>query len=258
MLELGLSGWIIVAVAALIVGVSKTGVPGIGILAVVLLVFAVPEAGQSVGLLLPILITGDVIAVAYYRRHANWSHLWRLLPPAAVGILAGYGFALWLGQVDKGALLRPIIGGIVLGILAVKRWWDWRARRVTAPDGRPPVPDHLAVALVIGALAGVTTMLANAAGPLLIIYLLAMRLDKHAFIGTAAWYFLLLNTFKVPFMAHLGWISLGSLAVNLVAIPMVVAGAAAGIYIFKRIPQKVFALVVELLAAAAAVKLVVG
>lgn len=257
MLELSTAGWALVAIAALVVGISKTGVPGIGILAVVVLVFAVgaENAKKSVGLLLPALICGDIIAVAWYRRHAQWKHLLRLLPPAALGIVAGFLLALWLKQINQDQQLGRIIGAIVLAMLILKRWWDWRGQRA---GGEPPVPDHISIALVIGALAGVTTMLANAAGPLLIIYLLAMRLDKHAFIGTAAWYFLLLNVFKVPFMSYLGWITLDSLKVNLIMLPMIVAGAAAGIYIFRKIPQRVFAITVEVLAALAAIKLVIG
>jgi len=256
-MDFTVGGWLLVALVALVVGINKTGVPGIGILAVVLLVFAVgaDKAKQSVGLLLPALICGDVIAVAWYRRHAQWKHLARLLPPAGIGIVVGFLLALWLKRSGQDQQLGRIIGAIVLTMLGIKRWWDWRARR---RGGEPPVPRHVAVALVIGGLAGVTTMLANAAGPLLIIYLLAMRLDKHAFIGTAAWYFLMLNLFKVPFMAYLGWITLASLKVNLVMVPAILAGTAAGLYIFRRIPQRVFALTVEVLAAAAAVKLLIG
>ncbi len=256
-MDLTAIGWVLVAGAALVVGISKTGVPGIGILAVVLLVFAVgaDQAKQSVGLLLPALICGDLIAVAWYRRHAEWKHLVRLLPPAGVGIVAGYLLALWLGRIGQDQHLGRIIGAIVLTLLAIKRWWDWRGRRA---GGEPPVPRHPSVAIVIGTLAGVTTMLANAAGPLLIIYLLAMRLDKHAFIGTAAWYFLMLNLFKVPFMVGLGWITAESLKVNLLMAPGILVGAVAGIYIFRWIPQRVFAATVEVLAAAAAVKLLIG
>ncbi|MCG3179447.1 MAG: hypothetical protein BIFFINMI_01782 [Phycisphaerae bacterium] len=256
--ELSVVGWALIALAAVVVGVSKTGVPGIGILAVVLAATALPEGqkGASVGLLLPMLIIGDVIAVIWYRRHANWRLLFRLMPPAAVGIVAAWGLAHLLGQ-QRPHLLGPIIGGIVLAMLALNRWWQWRVDRLVrgGRDAADLVPHHWSFAVGVGAAAGVATMLSNAAGPLMVLYLLALRFDKHAFIGTAAWYFFLLNSFKVPFMLDLHWITFGSLKVDLLMAPVVAAGAAGGIVLFKKIPQQAFRVAVELLAAVGAAKL---
>ncbi len=241
--ELGLINYIIIAICAFMVGVSKTGIPGVGILVVPLLASAVP-AKASVGLLLPMLIFADIFAVAYYRRHAVWIHLIRLIPWAACGVVVGYFI---LGKVNN-EQLKPIIGAIILVLLILNYWWN-KNRDQTK------VPDNIFFAGFMGLLAGILTMLANAAGPIMIIYLLAMRLPKYEFIGTRAWYFIIMNCFKVPFSANLGLINPASLRLDLVMFPVIAIGALIGIFILNRIPQKVFNLIVQVLAACAAIKL---
>ena len=236
-------GWTVLAVGAMLFGLTKTGIPGISILAVVLMA-SVMDPKQSVGLVLPLLITGDIFTVIYYRRHAVWRHLLRLMPSALVGI--GIGFAL-LGQLE-GADLGPIVGGIVL-LLAVELGRSLRQSE--------RIPSHWSVAAGIGLLAGITTMFANAAGPLLVIYFTAMRFDKHKFIGTAAWYFLTLNCIKVPLFWHHDMITAESLRTDLCLVPAVLTGAVLGVVVLKRIPQRAFVVVVKVLAAAGATKLIV-
>jgi len=237
-------GWTVLAVGAMLFGLTKTGIPGISILAVVLMA-SVMDPKQSVGLVLPLLITGDIFTVIYYRRHAVWRHLLRLMPSALVGI--GIGFAL-LGQLE-GADLGPIVGGIVLLLLAVELGRSLRQSE--------RIPSHWSVAAGIGLLAGITTMFANAAGPLLVIYFTAMRFDKHKFIGTAAWYFLTLNCIKVPLFWHHDMITAESLRTDLCLVPAVLTGAVLGVVVLKRIPQRAFVVVVKVLAAAGATKLIV-
>ena len=235
-------GWLVAGGCALIVGLSKTGLPGMGILAVPLLATVIP-AKASTGALLPMLICGDVFAVACYRRHAVWPHLLPLLPSAAVGVVVG---ALTMNKIND-AQLRPALGAVVLAMLAMHQW---RSRRTDAP-----VPSGRTFAVVMGVLAGYMTMLANAAGPIMMVYLLAMRLPRHEFIGTGAWYFLLLNCFKVPFQIWVGNIGFGSFRFNLMLFPVIAVGAVLGIVLLKRIPEKQFNAVVQILTAAAAVKL---
>ncbi len=237
--------WSIMSVSAIMIGVSKTGIPGVGILSVTLVALAVPTK-HSTGLILPMLIFADLLAVAIYRRHAQWSHLVRLMPSAAVGVVIGF---LLLDLVND-QQLRPIIGGIVLTMLVLGYLRNRNASKLEPPK-------HWLFPMTMGVLAGVTTMMANAAGPIMVIYLAAMRLPKEQFIGTAAWYFLLLNCFKVPFSASLDLINPQSIQMNLVLLPMIVLGALLGFFVLKRLPQKGFAAVVQILAAVGAISLLI-
>jgi uncharacterized membrane protein YfcA len=239
--------WTILAMAAFLFGVSKTGIPGMGILGIPLVALVVP-ARASTGLILPMLIIGDCFAVGWYRRHAEWPHLFRLIPWAIAGVLIGYAL---LGRVND-AQLRPVIGAIILVVLGLGAW---RQRRLARKQADFIVPTHWSFCAVMGIAAGITTMMANAAGPIMIIYLLAMRLPKDAFIGTGAWYFLLVNCFKVPFSMNLGLITAESFQVNLMLAPAIAVGAVLGIVVIRRIPQEAFNWIAQILAAAAAVKL---
>lgn len=226
------------------VGLAKTGLPGLGTLVVPLFAMVLP-ARASTGALLPLLILGDAVAVVYYRRSAVWRHLLGLLPWAAAGIVAGY---FLMGRIDDG-IMRPALGALVLAMLGVSIWRDFAAR------GTVSVPTRWWFAAVMGLLAGTTTMVANAAGPVMMIYLLAMRLPKEEFIGTGAWFFFLVNWIKVPFSAGLGLITVPSLLLDAVLAGGVLAGAAAGILAARRIPQKAFHLAMLVLTAAAAVSM---
>jgi uncharacterized protein len=235
---------VLLAVASLLMGVSKTSVPGIFMLAIPLTALVIP-ARASTGFVLPLSILGDICAVAFYRRHANWSHLVRLIPSSLAGIILGY-FAL--GHVTD-RQLKPIIGAIILALLALDLWRDRAGGRT------PTVPHRTWVAATTGLLAGFTTMLANASGPIVTIYLLAMQFSKNEFVGTAAWYFLLLNLAKVPFSANLGLIDPASLRLNLVLAPVLLAGTLVGVTALRRIPQRLFNTVAQVLAGLAALRL---
>ncbi len=214
---------------ALLVGVSKTGIAGLGILFVVMFANVIP-AKQSSGFVLPLLICGDVVAVWAYRSHAKWAHVWRLMPWTAAGVLIGY-FAM--GRIDD-RQARVLIGAIILAMLAVHLWRQSRAKPGADED-------HGAwFAPMVGVLAGFTTLVANAAGPLMAIYLLAMRLPKMEFVGTGAVFFLLLNCFKVPFMVNLGLITTESFGFNLMLAPVVFLGAMMGRKLLPKMNQRLF------------------
>jgi len=237
--------WVLAALAAALIGFAKTGILGVGLLVVALMAWVFP-ARQSVGIVLPLLIVADLFAVIFYRRHANWKILARLLPFTAAGVVAGFFF---MGRIDSGQL-EPLIGILVLGMLALSVFLQLR-RSETVPRGLP-------FAAFIGVMAGFTSMMANAAGPLMTIYLVSMRAEKKEFVGTAAWFFAVVNLFKVPFSVGLGLITLESLRFDLLLLPGVVAGAVGGYLLLEVIPQKLFNVVVLVLAAATAVNLIVG
>ena len=236
--------WLIVSICALMIGLNKTAIPGLAILAIPLMAEVIP-ARASVGIVLPMLMFADLFAVGYYRRHAVWPYLLRIMPWTVGGVIVGY---LALGKVSD-QQLRPLIGTVILSMLGIKYWWDRKKREEAT------VPKQWWFAAGIGLVAGITTMMANAAGPLMIIYLLAMRLPKNEFLGTGAWYYLLLNWFKVPFSVNLGLINSQSLQFDLTFFPMIAIGALGGIAILKHIPERKFTSVVQILAVAAAVRL---
>ncbi len=238
--------WIVLVLSAFLVGVSKTGIPGLSILPVPLMAMVLP-ARVSVGALLPMLIFADIFAAGYYRRHAQWPHILRLMPPTLLGIIAGY---LAMGKVTD-QQLKPVIGVIVLFMLAVRIVND----RLKKPLDRTGPSAGLFFALFLGFFIGVTTMMANAAGPIMIIYLLAAGLPKTQFVGTAAWFFFIVNWVKVPFSAGLDLITAESLKLNVSLFPVIFIGAVTGIVLLKHIPQKLFKIIVLALATAAAIKL---
>lgn len=244
--------WVLAAVIALGIGMSKSGVAGLGILAAVLAPMLLEKEGARAasGFVLPMLIFADVAALLMFRRHANWPHLWKLFPWTAIGVVIGW---LTLGRIND-AQAKHLIGGIVLALIALHYGWKkWGAPKSGATDtAAEPV---LWLAAVAGLLAGFTTLVANAAGPVMIIYLFAMRLPKMEFLGTTAWFFALLNLFKVPFMIHLGLIGQTSFSTNLVLLPAVIAGAFAGRWLAQRMNQKVFEALAMTLTLAAGVKL---
>lgn len=235
--------WALAVVAALAIGLAKTGISGLGMLAVVIFANLMP-ARQASGFVLPMLVFADVVAVASYRQHAQWRYLWKLFPWTALGVVAGY-FAL--GRInDRQA--QVLIGIIVLSLLALHLIRRSRKTAGVAEHGWWYAP-------AVGVLAGFTTLVANAAGPLMVIYLLSMRLPKMEYMGTAAYYFLLMNLFKVPFMVNLGLINARSFSGNLVLLPAVIAGALLGRVILRRLDQKLFENLALGLAAVAGLRL---
>lgn len=242
MLEFSTAGWIIIGICAVMVGFSKTGIPGAGILVVPLIAQAMP-AMKSTGFLLPMLAMADIMAIIYWRRHVRWGHLVRLLPWTLLGVLIGYRLMYLLD--DRS--IMPVIGVLVLVLIGVTWWRDSRED--------PQVPTYWWFAGVMGILAGSSSMMANAAGPIMIIYLLAMKLEKKEFVGTSAWFFWILNLSKMPFSSKLGLIDRASLMSDLAMLPLIILGGLLGIYLVHRIPQKPFNLVVKVLASLAAILL---
>ena len=236
--------WIFAIVGALLVGVSKTGISGLGMLFVVLFAQIMP-AKQATGIVLPLLCFGDLIAVMSYRQHAQWRHVWRLMPWTAAGVVLGF---LAMTRVNE-SQARLLIGVIVLslvGLHVVRRWRGGQDEEGEHPWWFAPV---------IGVLAGFTTLVANAAGPLMVIYLLASRLPKMEYMGTVAVFFMIMNWFKVPFMVSLGLINAQSFLLNLWLAPAVFLGAWAGRAILKKMNQRVFENLALGLSAAAGLKL---
>ena len=240
--------WAMLVAAAIMIGINKTAIPGIGILPVVVLAAAF-EARLSTGLQLGMLAVTDIMAVIYFRRHADWRILLRLLPWALVGLAVGAGILRLIPPEDT-RTTRILIGALVLFLLVLGE-----VKKHLHPEA---IPAGGPFAAFFGILMGTTTQLANAAGPVSAIYFLSMKLPKEKYMGTTAWCFLILNWIKVPVFALEGRITAQSLLLDLCMLPALVLGAALGILIFKKMNQKVFELVVKILAAAASIKLLIG
>jgi len=221
--------WILAVVAASGIGISKSGFSGFGLIHIA--VFAeLFGPRDSLGILLPLLIVGDISAVAAFRRHARWDYVRRILPPALVGVVAGW----WLlGYLDGDAVKRTI--GTIILLLAFLQ-----AARMWKPDWFADIPHAPWFAWSLGLSAGLTTMLANGAGPIVAIYLVAVSLPKYEFVGTSAWFFLIVNVFKVPFSTGLGLIRPDTLMLNVLLAPSVVIGLLGGKKLVQYVPQKLF------------------
>ncbi|MCE5199653.1 MAG: sulfite exporter TauE/SafE family protein [Armatimonadota bacterium] len=256
-MDIQLWQWIYGAAAALLVGISKTGMPGAGILVVTILAMAF-GGWQATGIMTPMLIFGDVFAVLWYRQHAQWDKLVKLFPWVAAGMIAGM-ISLWLVGESKSTkdILGIVIGVMVLGMLAL--------HILKGRFGDKLTPQSKLGVLGTGAVAGFTTMVSNAAGPVMSIYLAGLKMPKRQFIGTLAWFFFIMNLSKVPVYAVLSrlhpakpMLTVHGLLIDLMLLPAILVGVFIGKWMLLRISQRTFETVVLLLAGAAAIKLIIS
>ncbi|WP_328535632.1 sulfite exporter TauE/SafE family protein [Streptomyces sp. NBC_00344] len=222
------------AAAATLVGFSKTAVSGANTISLAVFAAVLP-ARESTGVLLPVLIAGDVLAVLTYRRHAHWPTLWRLFPAVAVGVVIGTGFLFWADD----AVVRTSIGAILLLMACVTLWRRRVSGSVDEAAGAPTRRGRVK-ARSYGVLGGFTTMVANAGGPVMSLYLLSAGFRKLGFLGTSAWFFLIVNTAKVPFSVGLGLIDAKSLLLDAALVAFVIPGAIIGRLCVDRIDQLLF------------------
>lgn len=233
-------------ICAIMVGFTKTGLPTLGIFVAAIMATVFP-ARESVGMVTPILIAGDIIAILYYRKAVVWKHLLILLPWVLAGIGAGY---FVLGHIGNRPL-SVLIGILVLLLIALHLFKD----RLEQALNFAFTKSH-AFTGGLGILAGFTTMIGNAAGSIMSIYLLSKGMNKTAFVGTNAFFFFIVNVFKVPFTAHLGLITPQSVTLALWMIPAVAAGALGGFKLLPLIPQKYFQAIILILAALGGINLI--
>lgn len=238
--------WLLLACCAMLIGMSKVGVPGVSMFVVPTL--AIIFGGKaSTGILLPMLMLADLFGVGYYHRHAKWKYLVKLLPWAFLGI----GIALWVGEVVNDEWFKNIIAILVFVCIGLMLWEDRR-------KGSNLFPDTWWFAAAMGILGGFATMIGNVAGPIFAIYLLAMHLPKNNFIGTTAWFFLIVNYFKFP-LHILIWktIDWNTLKLDLLMLPAIAVGAVLGIWLVKKIPNKPYRTFVIIITALSAFLLLI-
>lgn len=236
--------WMLLAIAAFGIGITKSGFSGVSMVHVYLFA-SVFGAKYSTGIVLPMLIAGDIFAMSVYGKRANWSYVRRMMPPTLIGVVLGWQLMFRLPEM----YYRPLIGVIilVLTVMQIVRLWkeEWLA----------DVPHAAWFAWSMGILVGLTTMLANAAGPVFGLYLLAIGLPKLEFVGTAAWFFLILNIVKIPFSWSLGLIRADTLALNAMLIPLIGLGLWVGSLVIRKIPQRLFDSLVLILTGVASIRM---
>jgi uncharacterized protein len=240
--SLSVTEWILAVIAALGIGVSKSGFAGVSLVHVLVMAHIFGDR-LSTGVVLPMLVVGDICAVLAFKRHAIWKHVARTLPIALIGV----GIGTWLMTIVPATAYKPLIGWTVLTLVVLQVWRMWK------PAMFETVPHSWPFAAAMGMMAGITTMMANAAGPVMGLYFLAVGLPKYQLTGTSAWFFLLINVFKIPFSAGLGLIHVETLAFNAVLVPGIVVGLFLGRWLLAHVPQRLFDGLILAFAAVAAI-----
>ena len=216
----------IALLAAFTLGLAKSGLKGMGVVVVTLMAFAY-GAKDSTGIVLPLLIAADVLAVTYYNRHAQWKYLLRFLPWMVAGVLVG----VYIGKdLPEDLFKKGMALTILISVVIMFAWekYDWSH-----------IPNKLWFAGSMGFTAGFTTMIGNLAGAFTNIFFLALRIPKNAFIGTAAWLYFIINLFKLPFhVFSWGTVNIDSLKTDLMLVPAVIVGFVVGIRIVKLFKER--------------------
>jgi uncharacterized membrane protein YfcA len=215
---------------AMCIGMAKAGLGGLG-LAVVPVMALIFGAKESTGVILPMLIAADIMAVLYYRKNAEWKYIIKILPWVAAGITGG----MIVGNYVNSSQFRLVMATVVWSMLFLMVVNDIRKKSSHELHG------NIFFTAFMGIAGGFATMIGNSAGPVFTLYFLSMRLSKNEFIGTGAWLYLIMNTGKLPLQAFV-WknITASSLLLDLVSLPFIAAGIFLGIYIVKLFPEKVY------------------
>jgi len=238
--------WILIIVAAFMVGLSKTGVNGILMLVIPIMASAF-GGRESTGVILPLLVAGDIFAVWFYHKHGNWRNIIRLLPWTMAGLVMG----LVVGNYINDSQFKFLIGILVLACLIILLYTEIR-------KNGPAIPQSQWLSAVTGIAAGFATMIGNAAGPIFSVYLLAKGSKKYDFMGTAAWFFMIVNLTKVPLQIFI-WhnVTVKSLLTMVLMLPAIGLGAFCGTVIIKKLNEKVFRYFILILTAIAAFRLLI-
>ncbi|MBF0808608.1 sulfite exporter TauE/SafE family protein [Rothia nasimurium] len=220
--ELSTVAWSCLGVGAFLVGISKTAIPGFNTVSVALFASILP-AKISTGALLILLMVGDIFAILVYRKHAHWLTLIRMVPAVLLGLIVG---ALFLHFASDTGVKRGI-GALLLMLMGATLWQRYHAVKPIATEEESSINRVIATTF-FGGLGGFTTMVANSGGPVMSMYFLTARFPVQTFLGTAAWFFAVMNLAKLPFSIGLGIVNVSTLTLDAVLVPAVLAGAWCG------------------------------
>jgi len=242
--EFGLPVIIAMSVAAFATGIAKNGIPGFVTILMPFMAMVMP-ARQATGMLLPLLVFGDILSVFYWKRKARWRPLIVILIWSLIGVVIGY----FLMRVIDDETFRPLLGGIIVAITILSIIRNRYNIHINQKN--------IALVATVGILSGTATILANGAAPLMAMYWLSLDMDKEELVGTNAWYFLVVNMVRIPFSVDLGIINSQVLRLDAMLAPLVIAGGIAGIFLLKRIDKKAFTWIMQGLALVAGIRLLI-
>ncbi|MFV0415143.1 MAG: sulfite exporter TauE/SafE family protein [Chthoniobacterales bacterium] len=228
-IDLSIISYILLFTGSIFVGMSKAGFAGTGIFGIIIFAAVLP-ARESVGMILPLLIIADLLAIFTFVKYVDWKQVFTLAPPATLGVIGAW----FLMPHISDANFAPFIGVLILCLLLMMLWLRFSPALTNFTLRHP----HFGKGM--GFLAGLTSMLANAGGPPASLYLLTRKLPKMAFVGTGAWYFFFLNLFKVPFSSSMGLINKQSLLLDLQILPFIIIGFFTGLWLLNKINQTLF------------------
>ena len=231
-----------------LIGLSKTSIGGIGMINAALLATILP-AKESTGVLLVLLITGDLFAIGVYKKHVEWRMLQKLIGPVIVGVLAGVYFLSH--STDQS--LKKTIGWIVLILVVLYPI----SQRLQSRDFDISLKYPKPLRIILGSAAGFMSMVANSGGPPMSIYLLIRRNSVMNFLGNTAWFFFAVNIFKLPFTLGLGILDFQSFQYIFPALPAVPVGAIVGRKLVSKIDLELFQKITLVTAALVGINLII-
>ena len=219
--------YVVAMMAAVLVGVSKGGLPMVGLLSVPVLSLSISPV-TAAGLLLPVYVGSDIFGVIAYRRHFDWRNLMILAPACTLGIALGWATATAVPERAVTGLVGAI--GLIFALNLILR----------REKGGEPRPAAWLPGLFWGALAGFTSFVSHAGGPPYQVYVQPQRLEKAVFAGTTTILFAYVNAVKlIPYYA-LGQLNPANL--RLAALLMVPAALSVwvGVRLVRVIPEALF------------------
>ncbi|WP_394213266.1 sulfite exporter TauE/SafE family protein [Enterovibrio calviensis] len=213
--------WLFISLACLVTGFSKFSIGGLGLIILPLMMLAFPGP-EALGVIVPLYLLTDFVAVMTYRKNINWGVLAKLLPFGAIGVMLG---TYVLGSIDSSTFMT-MLGVLIFSLLGLSLWLDYHPL---------PIFSHRYAASVAGGLCGFVGVLANAAGPLMGLFLLEQKMEKHAYVATRVWAFLTLNILKMVGLISLGLVNMETLEASAVGLPALFVGMFIGYKVFAKI-----------------------
>ncbi len=246
MFHLSMWQWVWVIISSFLIGISKTGISAF-MMPAIPIIASVFGGKESTGVILPLLIMGDVFALYYYNRHAKWDNIKKLLPWTLLGLL----FGVIVGNYINDKQFKAVISISVLLCLITLIYSEKKGENLK-------IPKNKWFYAFAGILTGFTSMIGNAAGPIFSVYLLSMNFKKNDFMGTTAWFFFLINVTKVP-LQILFWhnMSFKTLLITVGMVPSIAIGAFLGMLMIKKIKEKSFRYIIIGMTGVAAIKLLI-